>query len=121
VLTARPSAEEEARAPLECDPALAKAFEIEEISVKPAPANQADIFAESIGNPAEYASRYVGYTRAFGDSTLRAQLFEPSADGGADADRLAEEFYRRLVALYRWGLGKYACEIWHLTVVLRRT
>jgi len=113
--------EDEARAPLESDPALAKAFEIEEISVKPAPANQADIFAESIGNPAEYASRYVGYTRAFGDSTLRAQLFEPSADGGADADRLAEEFYRRLEALYRTALAKYACEIWHLTVVLRRT
>ena len=31
-----------------------------------------------------------------------------------------EEFYRRLEKLYRTALAKYACEIWHLTVVLRR-
>jgi len=112
--------EEEARAPLESDPALAEAFEIEEVKVEPTPANQTDIFAHSINNPAEYASRYVGYTRAFGDSTLRTQLFEPSADGAAAADRLAREFYRRLEILYRTSGGKYACEIWHLTVILRR-
>jgi SAM-dependent methyltransferase len=112
--------EQEARAPLESDPVLAKAFEIENVGVEPAPANQADIFAESIGNPAEYAKRYVGYTRAFGDSTLRSQLFEPCADGAAAADRLAQEFYGRLESLYRTALAKYACEIWHLTVVLRR-
>jgi SAM-dependent methyltransferase len=113
--------EREARTPLESDPALAAAFEIEDVTVEPAPVNQADIFAESVGNPAEYARLYVGYTRAFGDSTLRAQIFEPSADNAADADRLAHEFYRRLEALYRTSGGKYACEIWHLTVVLRRT
>lgn len=113
--------EREARAPLESDPALAAAFEIEDVRVEPTPVNQADIFADSIGNPAEYARLYAGYTRAFGDSTLRSQLFEPSADSAADADRLAEEFYSKLETLYRTSAGKYACEIWHLTVVLRRT
>jgi SAM dependent carboxyl methyltransferase len=113
--------EREARAPLESDPALAAAFEIEDVNVEPAPVNQADIFANAIGNPAEYARLYAGYTRAFGDSTLRTQLFEPSAGSAADADRLAQEFYRRLETLYRTSGAKYACEIWHLTVVLRRT
>jgi SAM dependent carboxyl methyltransferase len=113
--------ESEARAPLKSDLILAKAFEIEDIRVEPAPANQSDIFAESIGNPAEYARLYVGYTRAFGASTLRTQLFEPCSHSAADADRLAEEFYRRLEKLYQTSAGRYACEIWNLTVVLRRT
>lgn len=113
--------EREARAPLAPDSELAEAFEIEEVTVEPAPVNHADIFAESIGNPVEYARRYVGYTRAFGDSTLRTQLFEPSADGAADTDRLAQEFYRRLETLYQTSGEIHACEIWHLTVVLRRT
>jgi SAM dependent carboxyl methyltransferase len=113
--------ESEARAPFESDPALARSFAIEEISVEPAPVNQADIFAQSIGDPAAYARLYVGYTRAFADSTLRTQLFEPSADNAAAADRLAQEFYRRLESLYREHPEKYACEVWNLTVVLRRT
>jgi SAM dependent carboxyl methyltransferase len=110
----------EARAPLESDAGLAKSFAIEEITVAPAPVNQADIFAQAIGDPDAYARLYVGYTRAFADSTLRTQLFEPSAKDAAAADRLAQEFYRRLESLYREYRGKYACEIWNLTVVLRR-
>jgi SAM dependent carboxyl methyltransferase len=113
--------ESEARAPLQSDPILAKAFEIEDIRVEPALVNQSDIFAESIGNPAEYARLYVGYTRAFGASTLRTQLFEPCSYSAANAGQLAEEFYRRLEKLYQNSAGKYAGEIWNLTVVLRRT
>ena len=113
--------ESEAREPFASDPALAESFAIDEISVQPAPVNQSDIFAQAIGDPAEYARLYVGYTRAFADSTLRAQLFEPSAHDAAEVDRLAQEFYRRLESLYREYRGKYACEIWNLTVVLRRT
>lgn len=112
--------EAEARAPLEADPDLAAAFAIEDIGVAPAPVNQADIFADSLGNPAEYAERYVGYTRAFGDSSLRTHLFEPCAKSASDADSLADAFYRRLDTLYRTSGAQYACEIWHLTVVLRR-
>ena len=63
---------------------------------------------------------YTGYTRAFADSTLRKQLFEPSTDSPEEACSLADEFYRRLDALYREHTSKYAFEIWHLTVVLRR-
>jgi SAM dependent carboxyl methyltransferase len=113
--------ENEARAPLESDAMLAKAFTIEHLSVEPAPVNPSDIFAGSIGDPAEYARRYVGYTRAFGDSSLRTQLFEPSAGSAADTERLAQEFYRRLETLYQTSGEKYACEVWYLTVVLRRS
>ena len=111
----------EAREPLEADVALAEAFEIEDIWVEPAPINPSDVYADIIDNPSEYARLYVGYARGFGDSTLRAQLFNPSAESQAKADRLAEEFYRRLDNLYRASPGKYACEIWYLIVVLRRS
>ncbi len=111
---------EEARAPIESDSVLGQAFEIEDISVRPAPVNPADVFIESIDNPVEYARRYVGYTRAFADSTIRKQLLEPSTTGEANTNHLGQEFYDRLEKLYRVKPGKYACEIWYLTVVLRR-
>lgn len=110
----------EAREPLEMDPLLAEAFEIEDIRVEPAPINPSDVYADIINDPSEYARLYVGYTRGFADSALRAQLFSPSAGRQAEADRLADEFYRRLDALYRACPGTYAAEIWYLTVVLRR-
>ena len=112
---------DEAREPIETDATLAAAFKIEELWVEPAPVNPTDIFAESLGDPDEYARLYVAYTRAFADTTLRTQLFEPSAGGAAEADQLDQEFYRRLTAMYRASLDKYACELWHLTVVLQRT
>lgn len=112
--------EEEARHPLVNDPQLSKAFEIETLKVEPAPLHQADLFVDSIGDPVEYARLYTGYVRAFADSTLHKQLFEPSTNSAEDADRLADEFFHRLDRLYRKYLGKYAFEIWHLTVVLRR-
>ena len=118
---------QEAREPLESDLALAAAFEIEDIRVEPASVNPSDVYADIIDDPSEYARLYVGYARGFGGSTLRKQLFDPSAlinsrsGGEADADRLAEEFYRRLNDLYRASPGKYAGETWYLTVVLRRS
>ncbi|MCP4316884.1 MAG: class I SAM-dependent methyltransferase [Hyphomicrobiales bacterium] len=112
--------EDEARDPLKQDPELSKAFEIDTLKVEPAPLHQADLFADSIGDPVEYARLYTGYVRAFADSTLRKQLFEPSTNSAEDADRLADEFFHRLDGLYRKFLDKYAFEIWHLTVVLRR-
>jgi hypothetical protein len=111
----------EAREPLETDPTLIEAFQVDEVVVEPAPLNQSDLFADSIADPAKYAELYTGYTRAFADSTLRTQLFEPCAKDAAGADRLAAEFYRRLDRLYRTFPGKYACEIWYLTVVLQRS
>lgn len=112
--------EHEAREPLEADPDLAAAFEIEDISVVPAPVNHRDVYADFVADPIEYARLYVGYVRGFADSALRAQLFEPSAEGDRDANFLAQEFYHRLDGLYRAFPGKYAGESWYLTVVLRR-
>ena len=112
---------EEARAPLEAEPDLKQVFEIHDLRAEPAPVNPSDLFADSIGDPVEYARLYTGYTRAFGDSTLRTQLLAPCAKDEAESDRLTKELYRRLDLLYRTDKAKYACEVWHLTVVLRKT
>ncbi len=67
-----------------------------------------------------YADAYTGYIRAFADSTLRTQLFGPSAGDPAEEQALATEFYTRLDALYRTHLDEYAFEVWLLTVALQR-
>ncbi|WP_169054242.1 hypothetical protein [Nitratireductor sp. XY-223] len=110
----------EARSPLETEPELAEAFEIEDIKVVPAPSNPSDIYADVIGDPAEYARLYVGYVRGFGHSTLQRQLFEPGAANGRSADDIAQAFYRRLGERYTQNPGKHAGETWYLTVVLRK-
>lgn len=112
--------EAEASEAISGDPVLAAACEIDHLAVTPAPKNPDDLFKDEIGDPAEYARLYVGYTKAFADSSLRTQLFEPSAQTPEAADDLADEFYRRLDALCRAHTDTYACEIWHLTVALRR-
>lgn len=111
---------QEAREPIEEDARLTEAFMIEEISVTPAPGNYRDVFGAYLGDPDDYAKRYRGYIRAFADSTLRKHLFEPGAADAADVDRLAAEFFDRLEELYRTQTAKYAFELWHLLVVLRR-
>ncbi|MEM8569894.1 MAG: hypothetical protein AAGG56_03200 [Pseudomonadota bacterium] len=114
--------EAEARLPFENDSVVSEAFEIEEMNVEPAPVNPTDAFADLINDPNAYADQYVGYIRAFSDSTLRTQLFGPSVGGDPEeTNQLAEEFYRRLQQLYRDCGKTYALEIWHLTAVLRRT
>ena len=112
--------EEDARVPIETNPVLSKAFEIEEVAVRPAPANAEDVFGALIGDPAAYAREYAGYTRAFADTTLHMQLFGPAAKSDEDADALATEFYRRFEALYRAHPGRYKFELWQLTVILRK-
>ncbi|MEX3009718.1 hypothetical protein [Hoeflea sp. TYP-13] len=99
---------------------MSKAFEIDTLKVEPAPLHAADLFEDAIGDPTEYTRLYTGYIRAFADSTLLTQLFEPSAKSAEEADRLADEFFHRLDGLYRKSLDKCAFEIWHMTVVLRR-
>ncbi len=112
--------EEEARGPIATDPVLSKAFDVEQISVRPAPVNADDVFGVLIGDPAAYARQYTGYMRAFADTTLHAQLFRPAAKNDDDADALATEFYRRFEALYREHPGRYKFELWELTVILRK-
>jgi hypothetical protein len=111
---------EEARSPIEADPLLAEALAIEEIRVRPAPVHPSDVFVESIDSPSEYARLYSGYACAFAASAVRKQLLEPSTGCDTDTDQLEQEFFGRLTELYRRSPGKYACETWHLTVVLRR-
>ncbi len=111
---------EEARRPLIADDHLSRAFVVESITVVPTPQHPHDFFAPLLADPIAYADAYTGYIRAFADSTLRTQLFAPSAANPEREDELAAEFYGRLNALYRTHLDTYAFELWHLTVVLRR-
>ncbi|MEM7462348.1 MAG: hypothetical protein AAF362_06660 [Pseudomonadota bacterium] len=111
---------EEARAPIDADKVLSDAFEIERIDVKPAPTNPTDLFKPLLADPAAYAKAYTGYIRAFADSTLRTQLFAPSAKNAEDETKLADLFYERLEALYATQQPKYAFELWHLTIILRK-
>lgn len=113
--------EEEAKRPFIVHQDIAEAFDIEEISVRPAGPNWSDVLADLADDPVQYADAYTGYIRAFADSTLHTQLFNLSAQNEKDADRLATEFYRRLNALYREEGNRYAFELWSLSVVLRRT
>ncbi|MEM9106965.1 MAG: hypothetical protein AAGC96_15020, partial [Pseudomonadota bacterium] len=112
--------EDEARQPIEQDAELSKAFDIETVKVEPATEHPSDLFLDAIADPVEYARLNTGYARAFSNTTLSKQLFEPSTGSPEEADQLGDEFYRRLDSLYREHTSKYACEIWNLTVVLRR-
>ena len=112
--------EAEARAPLGEDAELAAAFEVEAIWAEPAPISPADVYADQLDDPAAYARLYSGYTRGFSETALRQQLFDPADPKGPKADRLAQEFYRRLEALYQAETDRHAGEVWYVTVVLRK-
>lgn len=111
---------DEARQPIEDDQLLARAFEIETITVTPAPHNPSDFFADLIADPVAYADAYTGYTRAFADSTLRDHVFRPSSRDRAHEDEIASAFYDRFNTLYRTRLGEFAFELWHLKAILRK-
>lgn len=111
---------EEIRAPIDCEEDLAAGFEIDELRVEPAKFNPGDVYADERANPSLYGELYAGYLRGFGDSTLRAHLFGPSAGREQDVDTLAEVFYQRIAELYRDAPGAHASETWEVTIVLRR-
>lgn len=110
----------EARQPLEEDPELREAFEVVELGVDPAPRNPGDLFLDLRSDRAEYARSYAGYIRAFSASSLKAGIFLPSAGDEAGALALSREFYRRIEQLYVATPDAFVCEIWDLTVLLRR-
>ncbi len=112
--------EQDARDPIELDPVLSNTFDIVEASVRPPQNNANDIFGDLIGNPAAYARKYTDYMRAFADTTLRAQLFNPAARNCADTKLLASEFYLRFEELYQKHPGKYRFPLLLLTVILRK-
>jgi len=111
---------EETRAPIDCERDLAACFEIDELCVDPAKFNPDDVYADELANPPVYGELYAGYLRGFADSTLRRQLFGPSAGSDPEVDTLAATFYRRIADLYRDAPGKHASETWEVTIVLRR-
>ena len=111
--------EHEARAPFEHGGALQDAFEIVEVTNELYPTPHEEAFKQD-GDAAAYASTYVGYVRAYSESTLRAGLFEPSAKNAEDADVLTDTFYDRLEQLYRDEPGRHPSETQSMTVVLKR-
>jgi hypothetical protein len=111
---------EEASAPMTRETDLKQAFEVIEASVTPVPVHPNDVYEDSLGDPADYARRYAGYIRGFGESTLRLHLFGPSAKTAAEVDRLTEDFFTRLTGYYQAEPGRHASETMLLTLVLRR-
>ena len=111
--------EDEARSCIESDDELRTIFEIDTIKVV-AVEDGGDLFGDHVSDPQEYGRLYAGYTRAFAGTTLRRQLFEPSANAERTADQLEAEFFRRFAALYAEKTNKYACEQWHLKTILKR-
>lgn len=111
---------DELRRPIEREPDLRDAFEIEELRVDQPAVDPHDAFADDLSDPARYAEHYVGYLRGFAGTTLRHQLFGPAAKDDRAADALADTFYRRLKQLYEDAPGEHAAETWMTTLVLRR-
>ncbi|MEM8630205.1 MAG: hypothetical protein AAGF74_03130 [Pseudomonadota bacterium] len=111
---------QEARKPID-NGHLASLYQIDTVDVRPSPKNPTDFFADLITDADAYADAYTGYIRAFADTTLRPQLFAPSATASRSEDALATEFYTRLTDTYRARKAEFAFELWHLTVILRRT
>ncbi|MTI16139.1 hypothetical protein E1162_02680 [Rhodobacteraceae bacterium RKSG542] len=111
---------DEARKPLVEDEFLSCAYSVECIEVVPAAENPDDFFAPLAADKKEYAQTYTGYIRAFADSTLRANLFGPSATNANDEEAISAEFYNRLCAIYETRGAEFAFELWHLNVVLKR-
>ncbi len=110
---------EEARHALKTDADLVAAYEIDTIEVGPLQ-DGGDLFAAALSDPKDYARRYAGYTRAFSSTTLRRQLFAPSANSEEEIDSLEAEFFRRFEALYEAETTQYAFEQWFLTIILRK-
>lgn len=111
---------EEAIAPISREPDLSEAFEIVEAAVTPAPIHAADVYEDSLSDPATYARLYAGYVRGFGESTLRLHLFGPAARNPAEVDTGIEEFFKRLTLYYEAKPGQHASETMIATLVLRR-
>lgn len=111
--------EDEASAPLKIDPDLSGSIEIVEIANERLPNPYEDELART-GDVAAYAAAYAGFARAFAESTLQSQLFEGSASDAAGAGALADEFFRRLEALFTAEPGRHAFEHQVMTMVLKR-
>jgi hypothetical protein len=68
---------------------------------------------EQSGDPESYAKTYVEFVRAFAESTLLANLFEPGARG-IDPDELCDRYFERLRALTAADPDEGRYEAWIL-------
>ena len=67
-----------------------------------------------------HQARHGGVLMVAGDGVMQC-LPQPLDDIDPGAiGRLEHEFFRRFDELYRASPGKYAFELWHLTIVVRR-
>ncbi|WP_420584750.1 hypothetical protein [Ruegeria sp.] len=109
---------EEALEPFQRNKELADGFLIERAEVAPAQQNPEDIFADQINAPQEYEKSYTGFVRSFTVSTFRQSLLRGETDQATEAN--LNEFYDRFKTFIRNGAGKYAFEIWLLTIELKK-
>ena len=110
---------EEFHAPFEREADLNDAFEIVEMTNESLPMPTEDALRRT-GDAAAYAKAYAGFARAFAESTLRHGLFEEADSDTAAADALADEFFRRLEALFAAEPEAHGFEHLVMTMVLRR-
>ncbi len=111
--------EHEVCAPFERDGDLRDVFEIVEV-VNELYATPFEETFKQDGDAAAYASAYVGYVRAYSESTLRSSLFGGLANSVDEVNALTETFYDRLEQLYRDEPGRHPSETQSMTLVLRR-
>jgi len=110
---------EELRRPLERDADLKLAFEVVELSNELLTMPTEEALARS-GNVAAYGESYAGFARAFAESTLVKGLFEGSTSSAGETAALADDFFRRLQALFTAEPHRHGFEHQVATLVLRR-
>lgn len=110
---------DEVRAPLEREADLKAAFEIVELTSELIPNPYVQMLEDS-GDAGAYAKNYAAFARSFSESAFRNGLFEPSATGSGEAERLTETFFSRLEALFAAEPGQHIFDNHSMTLVLRR-
>jgi SAM-dependent methyltransferase len=109
---------DEALTPLQQGPDL-DALEVVKVTNELLP-NPYEGDLERTGDVATYAASYAGFARAFAESTLRSQLFGATDAEPEAADRLSDQFFRRLEELFAAEPGRNPFEHQVMTVVLRK-
>jgi hypothetical protein len=108
----------EARAPVEPGGALHDDFVAVDVSTAPV-ANPYLERWRADGDAERYARDYAGFVRGFTESALRLGLLGRDG-GGTGADRLVDEYFRRLRARFAADPERDAFRDWTLTVALAR-
>lgn len=110
---------EEARAPIEQEADLSRAFAIEELSIESVALPFAQAYRRN-GDADGYAAGYAAFVRGFSESTFRDLVFAPSSGDARATAELTEEFFARLEARFRARPGEHDYAVRSLVVLLRR-